>query len=283
MDGRTRGGTRVNAPAMIAVAPNGARRTKDDHPALPILPHELAAEARLCRDAGASLIHLHVRDNAGRHSLSPDRYRAAIDAIRDAVGDTLIVQITTESCGIYDRATQMETVRQVRPEAVSLALREIVAVPADEAEAGEFLHWVADANILPQYILYAPDEATRLRALMARRVVPQDRPAVLLVLGRHADGISSDPAGLWAFLNAWQDAGPWSVCAFGPSEIRVAAMALALGGDVRVGFENNLWRPDGALLSTNAEQVGAVAALTRTLGRDPMTAGAARGHFGKDA
>ncbi|MGB1244689.1 MAG: 3-keto-5-aminohexanoate cleavage protein, partial [Porticoccaceae bacterium] len=86
---------------MIAVAPNGARKQKDDHPALPISPAELTETAVQCRDAGACMIHLHVRDAGGGHSLDVDAYRLATTAVRDAVGPDMVIQITTEAVGIY--------------------------------------------------------------------------------------------------------------------------------------------------------------------------------------
>ena len=82
-------------------APNGARKTKADHPALPITPKELAATASDCLDAGASMIHLHVRDAQGRHSLDAELYRTAMSAIRRAVGDQLVIQVTSEAAGVY--------------------------------------------------------------------------------------------------------------------------------------------------------------------------------------
>ena len=62
----------LEAPLVVAAAPNGARRTEADHPALPLGPDELAREAAACREAGATVPHLHVRDAAGRHSLDPE-------------------------------------------------------------------------------------------------------------------------------------------------------------------------------------------------------------------
>jgi uncharacterized protein (DUF849 family) len=69
------------------------------------------------------------------------------------------------------------------------------------------------------------------------------------------------------FLARWGDKAPWTVASFGPSELRVAAAAIALGGDVRVGFENNMQRPDSSYLRSTAEQVTAVVALARLLHR----------------
>ncbi|MHA1571267.1 MAG: 3-keto-5-aminohexanoate cleavage protein, partial [Alphaproteobacteria bacterium] len=114
------------APALLMVAPNGARRGKVDHPALPITAGELAADAALCREAGAGAIHLHVRGDDGGHILDAERYREAMAEVNGATGGDLVIQITTESVGLYQPEQQMALVREVRPEFVSLAIRELV-------------------------------------------------------------------------------------------------------------------------------------------------------------
>lgn len=263
-----------DAPLLISVAPNGARRGKRDHPALPMTPDEIAADALACAEAGAGLLHLHVRDEDGAHSLAPDRYRRTIDAIRARCGDRLLIQITTEACGIFPLETQIAAVRETRPEAASFALREFLPEGDDESRAADFFAWVREAGILPQFILYAPDEADRLTALIARGILPFPAPHALFVLGRHTDGPASDPLELGEFVRRWD--WPWSVCAFGPAEIRVAAAAIALGGHARIGFENNLQGPDGALLRSNAEQVERLARIAARLGRGTMDGGGAR-------
>ena len=82
-------------PLVVAVAPNGARKSQQDHPALPITPEEIAREAAACAEAGAAMLHLHVRDAQGRHSLDVEAYRTAIAAVRRAVGQRMILQVTT--------------------------------------------------------------------------------------------------------------------------------------------------------------------------------------------
>jgi uncharacterized protein (DUF849 family) len=144
-----------------------------------------------------------------------------------------------------------------------------VADPAAEPAAADFFGWVADAAILPQFILYTPAEAARLRNLIARGIVPFADPPVLFVLGRYGDGPRSDPSMIAPFVDAWGE-GHWSVGAFGAGERAVAAAAVSLGGHVRVGFENNLERPDGSLLRDNAEQIEAVALIASRLQR-PLT------------
>ncbi len=262
----------MNAPLSISVAPNGARRSKHDHPAIPLTPGEIATEAERCADAGAVLIHLHVRDANGRHTLSPDAYRDATAAIRDRVGDRLLIQITTESAGMFDTQAQMDCVLSVRPAAASFAIRELVAGSAAEPRARDFFAAVRDMGTLPQFILYHPDEVNRLRELQASGVIPFPQPSVLFVLGRYADGRYAESKALLQFLRQWGDDPAWTVCAFGAGELAIAAAAIALGGHVRVGFENNLHRPDGSVLANNAEQVAAVAALARAVGRAIATA-----------
>jgi uncharacterized protein (DUF849 family) len=260
----------MNEPLRISVAPNGARRSKQDHPAIPLTPAELAIEAEQCADAGAVLLHLHVRDSNGKHTLSPDSYRYALDAIRNRVGSRLLLQITTESVGMFDVRTQMDTVLAVRPPAASFAIRELIPDAAAEPQARDFFATVAAIGTVPQFILYHPDEIDRLRALQASGVIPFRNADVLFVLGRYTDNHHPGATALVPFLSRWGNDPAWTVCAFGAGELAIAAAAIGLGGHIRVGFENNLQRPDGSILSGNAEQVAAVAALARTVGR-PLT------------
>ena len=91
---------------VIMVAPNGARRIKADHPRLPITPAEIADEAVPCAEAGASVLHVHVRSDDGRHTLDAELYRAAIDAVRQRLGERMVIQVTTEAVGRYGPAEQ---------------------------------------------------------------------------------------------------------------------------------------------------------------------------------
>jgi 3-keto-5-aminohexanoate cleavage enzyme len=263
-------------PVILAVAPNGARKTKADHPALPIAPAEIAATALACRAAGAAMIHLHVRDAEGRHSLDVAAYRAASEAVRDAIGRDLVIQVTSEAVGVYSPEAQMAMVRALRPEAVSLAIREIVPDAAGEAAAGEFLAWLRAEGVLPQYILYSDDDLRRFDDLVARGVVPAGRQAVLFVLGRYAKDQTSEPKDLLPFLAANARGHLWAVCAFGPRETACAVAAAALGGHARVGFENNLHLPDGTLAPDNAALVAAVAEGLAAIGARPASAEEAR-------
>ncbi len=250
--------TPARQSVVIAVAPNGGRRTKADHPAIPLTPGELSRTAAECLDAGAAMIHVHVRKPDGAHLLDADAYRAAIAAIRGEVGDRLVIQITSEALGIYTPAQQRAVVRAVKPEAVSLALRELAPDAEEEGAFGELLLWLKRQRAAPQIILYSPEEAVRLSQLQRRGVVPFDDIPVLYVLGRYASGQTARPSDLLPFLAPGAPPfDPWSLCAFGRHETACVVAGALMGGHARVGFENNFMLPDGAVARANSDLVAA--------------------------
>ena len=230
---------------MIIAAPNGARRTKADHPNLPITVEEIAAEAANCYGAGASVMHLHVRDKNGAHSLDAGLYRAASEAIAVAAPE-MVVQITTEAAGVFGLEAQIACVEDVMPEAVSVAWREFN--PEENQSAERFYSWAAEAGIHVQHILYSVAEIERFKAHGM-----QDQ-SVLLVLGKY-QGQEASLVELPQYVAALGEVHDWSLCSFGKQEHALAQAAIAMGGHVRVGFENNLWLADGSLAPNTAALV----------------------------
>ncbi|MDF3832565.1 3-keto-5-aminohexanoate cleavage protein [Cupriavidus basilensis] len=266
----------ADSPLIITVAPNGAYKTAKDHPAVPLTARTLAAEARACLDAGAAMMHMHVRQPDGRHSLDAGIYREALAAVRQAVGDALLVQVTSEAAGIYRAAEQIAMVRELRPEAVSIGLREIAVPDIPEAELAGFLAWLARERVMTQIILYDAADVARWQALRARGLVPPGAWSVLFVLGRYSAGQVSSPHDLLPFLQVFDGSLPWAICAFGREENACVTTAAAFGGHVRVGFENNLKLRDGSTAPGNAALVGQAAEGARTLGRPLASAEQAR-------
>ncbi len=262
---------------VIMSAPNGARRSQLDHPALPITPAELALNAVALRDAGVSILHLHVRDEYGKHSLDAERYRQAIAAIRDRIGEELVIQVTTEAVGQYTPEEQTALVRDLRPEAVSVALREICATPADETRAAEFFAWMRQEQIWPQYILYSVEDVERFDDMRRRGVFADDSPFVMFVLGDYVDAVPGVVEDLDALLAATDpNAHPWAVCCFGHNENAVMLAATARNGHVRMGFENNLVLPDGDVAADNAALIHEYTATSAGSGRRPASAAEVR-------
>ncbi|MCW0234888.1 MAG: 3-keto-5-aminohexanoate cleavage protein [Ferrovibrio sp.] len=267
--------------AIIAVAPNGARKLKPDHPAVPLSADELGACAAQCLDAGAAMIHLHVREpGSGRHSLDAGLYREAIRAVRREAGDDLIIQATSEAAGLYDRHQQMAAMRALIPEACSLAVREILPDAEAEAEGAAFLTELYKAGVMMQYILYADTDVQRFHELKARGVIPGDKHFVLFVLGRYTAGQRSEPADLLPFMHDWSSSdGAFAVCAFGPKESACALTALGLNGHARLGFENNTLLSDGSTAPDNAALIRQTVQVAGVMGRSIADAKTARAYL----
>jgi len=248
--------TRLTSLPAIMLAPNGARKTKADHPALPITIAETVTAARAGYDAGAGALHAHVRDTQGIHSLDPGLYRELIVEMARAVPD-MPVQITTEAAGRYSPADQRAVVRAVQPEGVSIALSEMWPDPGSDREASRFYHWAAEAGIPVQHILYSAADATRLAQYVAADAIPAPLQ-LLYVLGRYHPPRPATPDMLTGFLTAARalaEPPDWAVCAFGPQETACLLAAIKAGGKARIGFENNLTGPDGQPAPDNAARV----------------------------
>ena len=240
---------------LIMVAPTGARRSKADHPALPVGLDEIVATARDCFAAGARALHLHIRDRDGAHTLDAGRYREALTELAGAVAQ-LRVQITTEAAGRYSVAAQLACLRQVRPAWASVSLREVAR---DESLAPRLYGACADNGTEVQHILYGEKDA-RLLADWSRRGIVPGAPCVLLVLGRHSPA-PPQAGDIRALLAALPPVESWMLCAFGRREHELLCAAARLGGDVRVGFENSLTDADGVPHADNAASVRALKML----------------------
>ncbi len=253
----------------LMVAPNGARKTKADHPAIPITLSEIVETAKACFEAGADGLHLHLRDDAGGHILDAGLYREALRELHRAVPH-MMVQITTEAVGRYTPAQQCALVRAVRPVAVSMSLAEMLS-GYDIASAATFYADCARADIAVQHILYGENDLRAMSELLRSDQMTQTEVQALFVMGRYTAGQESTPADLLPFMTWLSGAGAsvdWAVCAFGRQETQCLAAAAHQGGKLRVGFENSFWNADGSRAETNAERVAEIRGIMRGM-RDP--------------
>jgi len=240
----------------ILVAPNGARKKKEEIPYLPLTPLELAEEAEACVKEGASLFHIHVRDDQQAHSLDPKKYKETLKEIKKKVPQ-LTLQISTETCGIYTPEDQIFLVKSVFPEAFSINLRELIPNHGFKILAKQFFSWVDEAKISAQYICYTPEDVSYLEECIKEEILPQQKVyAGLFVLGnRNREG---SPKDLDGFLKVKKKLGfqlEWAACAFGRNELNCLIKAANLGGDIRIGFENNHYLNNGNMASSNAELI----------------------------
>lgn len=269
-----------NDPLIITSAPNGAYKLPSDHSQVPVTAQTLAVTAKACLDAGASMLHLHIRDAQGGHSLDVQGYKDALQAVKTAVGDEMVLQVTSEAATVYQAPAQIAMVRTLRPEAVSVGLREVDQPAIGEAGLSEFFGWLAREKVMTQVIVYDVTDLKRWQDLRARGVVPDAPWFLLFVLGRYTAGQTSNPTDLVPFVHAHTGTEPWAVCAFGATEHACVTAAAALGGHARVGFENNLLLKNGQIAPDNAALVAQAADAARSLGRPLATAFDIRQRFG---
>lgn len=262
----------MNHPPILAVAPNGAYKLKADHPALPLSTAEIVECAVQAHKAGASLLHLHIRDQQNQHSLDPKRYLQTIAAIRDVLGEQFIIQITSEAAKRFTPEQQIACIKTVNPENVSIALREILADKTETPRAQALFEWCAERACRIQYILYSETDLLEYFEYLAQGIIPSAPHSVLFVLGRYHKTQQSSPNDLRPYLrHSSRLTVPWMVCAFGAAEQACLLDAATRGGHMRQGFENNLYSVSGEQAKDNAQQLSATVDALRKNTLTPAT------------
>jgi uncharacterized protein (DUF849 family) len=225
---------------VLQAALNGAR-TPDEHPALPLTPEQLAADAREVLAEGARSLHFHVRDTSGAESLEPDDVAAALRAVRSAVPGVEISLSTGLWIAGHDR---LELIRGWSE------LPDLVSINLSEPGWEEVAALVTERGIGIEAGLATPEDADTLRAsgLRPARVLVEIDDETLAgdAAVRAAAEIDRrlDPAGP-----------PRLHHGMGPATWAVIDVAATLGHDIRVGLEDVLTLPDGRPAAGNAELV----------------------------
>lgn len=277
-------GDPLKRPLIITCAITGAETTREKQPALPITPQEQAQAALEAVQAGASIIHLHVRENDGKPTQRVERFEESIQAIREKAGD-VIIQISTGGAvgeSIENRAKPLAIRGKNKPEMASLNLgtmnfgddvfmnhpRDIVGLAAQMQSHGVS----AELEIYEAGML---ESAFRL----AKQGVIREPLHFQFVLGVPG-GMSGDPRNLVHLVTLLEShvsaQTQWGVAGVGRHQLPLAVQAIVMGGHVRVGFEDNIFYHKGELAKSNAQLVERVARISRELGREVATPQVAR-------
>jgi len=252
----------MQKPVLLAVAPNGARKLKTDHPHIPLSSGDIAVTAKDCLVAGASMIHLHVRNAGNTHSLSAELYKQAISKTQKATYGGIFIQVTSEAVGIYSAEQQFEMIHTLKPAAVSIGIREIRHM--DEQIISQHFNFMRDAGISPQLILYNRHDLAMYYDWLDSGVIPGIAYPLLLVIGKNVAEGSFDNHILNPEFTEQLRASSWMVCAFGENEYKAGKLAAKLGGHIRVGFENNCILEDGTTANSNAELITQMATYLKS-------------------
>ena len=267
---------------LITVAPTGAETAKADVPALPTSLEELLDTARRCERAGAGLIHVHVRDGSHRPTLDPASLHDAVTALRESTD--LIVQLSTGG-SVHDPLEARLQVLDAEPDSCSLT--------CGSTNFGDdvFLNpWgfildlyrlAQQREVVPEFEIFELGHVHALRRLIDTCGLPfGGRVHVDLVLGVPGSLPATPQSVLAALAVLPPEVTSWSATGVGRGHLPVAATALAAGGHLRVGMEDNLTFAKGRPVRDNAELVCRAAELATLMQRPPLTTAEARALLG---
>ncbi|WP_041367075.1 3-keto-5-aminohexanoate cleavage protein [Natranaerobius thermophilus] len=261
---------------IITAAICGAEVTKEDNPNLPITAEELAEDAVKAEKAGASIIHLHVRDEEGNPTQDGEVFKKAIDAMKERGVSAIIQPSTGGAAGMSfeERAQPIE----LKPEMATLDCGTTNFGDAifvnDLPMMREFGKEMKRLNILPELECFEPGHVYNALQLDKENLLPNHL---------HFDMVLGVPGAMKASLknlmfmvDLLPEGSTWTVAGVGRHELPLATHAILMGGHVRVGFEDNIYYKKGVLAESNAQLVERIARLAEELGREVATPDEAR-------
>jgi 3-keto-5-aminohexanoate cleavage enzyme len=276
----------VDDPVILTCAISGAVAGRDQCPAIPYTPAEYAAEARRAVDEGASMIHIHARTPDGTPSYEVEDFRAITEAITAEVD--VIVNFSTGAVGV-PLEKRLAYLRALKPDVAALnmgsmnyakysrARREFVfamvfANPFEEIVA--LLEAMNDLRIKPEHECFDLGHVGSLEPLVHKGVLhpPLHVSCVMGVLG----GAPPTPRNLAAMVDNVPPGSHWGLIGISRAQWTLVAAALALGGSVRVGLEDNFYLPDGEMARSNGELVARARRMAEDAGRRVATVAEAR-------
>jgi 3-keto-5-aminohexanoate cleavage enzyme len=261
-------------PLIITCAPVGAEIRPEQTPYLPYTPQLLGETARAVREAGASILHVHCRNDDGTNTHSVERFGQAYEAIRGQ--SDLIVQFSTGGA-IGMTPQERAAVLELRPEMATLTCGSVNF--GDDIFENSFpimrdlLKKMNEFGVRPELEIFDKGHLANARRLARER---------LLLFPQHVDFVLGVPGGLEAtvqnlcdLVDDLPEGCTWSVAGIGKRQLPMAMAAIAMGGHVRVGLEDNLFYSRGRL-ARNDELVARVARLAAEAGRSIATPDRAR-------
>lgn len=264
---------------ILTCALSGVVANRDQCPAIPYTPSEYAAEARRARDAGAAVVHIHARHPDGRPSYRIEDYRAITEAILDAAPD-LVVNFSTGAVGvpIEERVHQ---VTALRPELAALNMGSMNYAKYSEkrksfvfelvfanpfSEIVYLLEQMRSVDVKPECECFDTGHVASLAPLIDMGLLepPVQLSLIVGVLG----GAPADARTLAHLATLVPQPSTWEVVAISRAQWALVSAAASLGGNVRVGLEDNFYLPSGEMASSNGELVEAAALLVELSGRE---------------
>jgi len=266
---------------LITVAPTGAEANKADVPALPVTLEELLATARDAEAIGASVIHVHIRDEQARPTLDLGRLTETVTALREAT--SLIVQLSTGGA-VTDPEENRLRVLDAAPDAASCSMGTVNFGRDVFLNRWDFIvelhNRMRDSEIVPEYEIFDLGQLTTLQRLLDRHGLPYgEHVHVDLVMGVPG-GMPGTAQALVAAVAVLPPGASFAATGVGRTAIPVMLAALSAGGHLRVGMEDTLTYAPGEPVRDNAQLVARAAGIAKIAQRPPMSIANARALLG---
>jgi 3-keto-5-aminohexanoate cleavage enzyme len=287
--------SRFEDPVIISCSISGAIANRDQCPAIPYTPEEYAAEARRAVDEGATQIHIHARTPDGMPSYEIDDFRAITEAILSEVGD-VIINYSTGAIGIPIEK-RIEYLRELRPDVAALNMssmnyakysrrrKDFVFKAVFENSFDTIIQFVTgmrELEVRPEHECFDAGHIANLDPLIDMGLLSEPIN-VSLVVGV-SGGIRPNARNV-AFMSEQVPGGAegsnnWQVIGISRDQWRLIGAALALGGNVRAGLEDNLYLPNGEMAKSNGELIAKARQMAEDVGRRAATVAEARDMLG---
>jgi 3-keto-5-aminohexanoate cleavage enzyme len=287
--------SRFEDPVILSCSISGAIANRDQCPAIPYTPEEYGAEARRGVEEGASQIHIHARTPEGVPSYEIEDFRAITEAIRDAVDD-VIINYSTGAIGVPIEK-RLAYLRELRPDVAALNMssmnyakysrrrKDFVFKAVFENSFDtiiEFLTTMRELGIKPEHECFDAGHVANLDPLLDMGLL-EPPLQISLVIGVNG-GIRPNARNV-ALMADQIPGGPegpnqWQVIGISRDQWRLIGAALALGGNVRAGLEDNLYLPSGEMAGSNGDLIAKARQMAEDVGRRAATVAEAREMLG---
>jgi len=268
-------------PLIVNLAPTGMVPTTRDNPSLPVTPEAIARDARACRELGMSIIHLHARDADGSPTWRPEAYAAVIESVRALVPDVIVCVSTSGRTfsQFEQRSAVLDLDGHVKPDMASLTLGSMNFPTQASVNEPAMIEALAtrmqERGIVPELEVFDLGMLDFARYLIGRGIL---RPPyyVNVLLGSRGT-LAATPLNLALAVQSLPPSCTWAATGIGRFQFQTNALAVTMGGHVRVGLEDNLFMDANRTeLASNVSLVSRIVTLAHAAGREPASPDEAR-------
>lgn len=267
---------------IITVAPTGAWPKKENNPNVPMTPEEIAKDVYECWKAGAAVAHLHMRDDEGNGTMSAEKFKKTVELIREYKDCDIILNLTTSGDLHATDETRQAHLKELKPEMASYDCGSMnwlnsglfINSPAFLEELGKTMQ---DYNVKPEIEAFDPGMIANAAYYLKKGVLKA--PLHFQFCMGCANGIPGSVKNL-VFMKETMDqlcpGSTWSCFGVGHSAMEMLYTAVAMGGHVRVGMEDNVMYAKGQLAESNVQFVARAKRVIEEYGRQAATPAEAR-------